>query len=111
MFSSREIAELIENVLVRQHGITQVYPSRVAWHQRRYEPVCLPIVYDTYFNSNIVPKLQTDPNHRVYDPTARKIFNNAGCWAVKQRAPLLGLSTQIEQLSSQDLARIIYSRI
>ncbi|HAQ4333088.1 hypothetical protein P7D98_06900 [Enterococcus avium] len=89
---SNDMINLIIDVEKNQHGITQLYPSRIHYFQRtkRYDKYTYEVTYDEAFEQMILD-FEKAIGGTIYRPTAKKILNNWFSWAVEQRSALINL--------------------
>lgn len=91
--TSKEMIDLIIDVERNQHGIKQLYPSRITYFQttKKYDDIMYGVTYDTAFEQMILD-FEKALGGKIYRPTAKKILNNWYAWAVEQRQSLIGLT-------------------
>lgn len=92
---SKDMINLIIDVEKNQHGITQLYPSRIHYFQRtkRYDSHTFEVIYDEAFEQMILD-FEKAIGGTIYRPTAKKILNNWFSWAFEQRVALINLASR-----------------
>lgn len=92
IMKSKDMIEFIKNVEKHQHGITQLYPSRIKYFQRtnKYDAHTFSVDYDDAFEK-MIKDFEASIGGTLYRPTAKKILNNWFAWALEQRTALLKL--------------------
>ena len=91
--TSKEMIDLIIDVERNQHGIKQLYPSRITYFQttKKYDDIMYGVTYDAAFEQ-MISDFEKALGGKIYRPTAKKILNNWYAWAVEQRQALINLT-------------------
>ena len=92
---SKDMIDLIIDVEKDQHGITELYPSRIYYFQttKLFDNHTFSVTYDEAFEQMIID-FENVLGGRINRPTAKKILNNWYSWALQQRRDLIKSTTK-----------------